>query len=112
MGLEKYPGDIVIGKRFAKGTITPDGNGRFTVTGLTFKPSTILWRKTTNDGYTAGFYSAKDVNATNYVGHVGYGGGNGGVQSWNRSTEAIIRNDGFTIRGNYYDPLDWEAYEE
>jgi hypothetical protein len=44
MGLEKYPGDIVTGKRFATGTFNPTKTSdKLTISDLTFSPSVIAY---------------------------------------------------------------------
>lgn len=70
MGLEKYPGDIVIGKRFASGTVPASTctNGNLIVSGLTFKPNRLLVSVQFNgsEHYNADVFEGKSTNQINW----------------------------------------------
>ena len=77
-------GTLVQGKRSSSGTVTP-GSTRLTITGLTFKPSTVLV-KVTNATFGFSFYDS--------ITGMGFKGSTSSVAT---ACNATMNNDGFSI---------------
>ncbi|MBG9585557.1 hypothetical protein [Cytobacillus firmus] len=129
MGLEKYPGDIVTGKRFASGTAMSSGSTKgfldidgvnrtfyfLTVTGLEFTPKRI-------NVYTSTGYPAFSINISQNI-PIFSGNKLGTVNGTTTQVAYIIRlatsygmeinSNGFTIPiGFGSQNMIWEAFGE
>jgi hypothetical protein len=123
MGLEKYPGDIVTGKRFASGVGSATSTGSFTndagtpvttyklnVTGLDFIPSVIvLYRQ---DGFP---YVSVNTNAPKVSGYA-LSNNQGGYRFRVGVGDFKIDNTSFTIptipdNSSFNNNIQWVAYE-
>lgn len=92
-------------KKFASGSASVSSGNNLTVSGLSFRPSTVFWVQ----GSLVGIWTSLNPNSTNYVRYASNISGN--TSSFGTNSQAIISDTGFSISTGATGPHLWFAYE-
>ncbi|WP_019241524.1 MULTISPECIES: hypothetical protein [Bacillus] len=102
--------NIPLGKKWASGKYKPNTGDQFIrVSGLSFKPSVIIWF---NGTYAGIWTTSSNFNQNRYLAYAYYSDPNGSVSGVGTSkNNATVTNENFTVYVGVTDELNWIAYE-
>ncbi|QBL97929.1 hypothetical protein EauM23_00036 [Exiguobacterium phage vB_EauM-23] len=92
-------------KKFASGSAGVSSGNSLTVSGLSFRPSTVFWIQ----GSLVGIWTSLNPNSTNYVRYASNAASN--TSSFGTNPQAVISDTGFSISTGVTGPHLWFAYE-